>query len=147
VLSKNSWGRILGICESSRLTHRPFRVSKCVETGRNSAPHPPLLASKKFASNYGFTISQHPYRQLAICCKYCSSTFRSAIKVTRLLQYYGESAEVKGGNGVMDTQTLTELSPPQPHGIKRHADDELDNDQRLTKRFNLLNLGTPLHCP
>ena len=28
-----------------------------------------------------------------------------------------------------------------PHGQKRRADDELTNDQRLIKRFNLLNLG------
>ena len=28
-----------------------------------------------------------------------------------------------------------------PHGQKRHADDDLKNDQRLSKRFNLLNLG------
>jgi len=27
-----------------------------------------------------------------------------------------------------------------PHGQKRHADDNLDNEQRLTKRFNLLNI-------
>jgi len=29
------------------------------------------------------------------------------------------------------------------HGVKRKADDNLDGAQRLTKRFNLLNLGTP----
>ena len=29
-----------------------------------------------------------------------------------------------------------------PHGRKRRADEELANDQRLVKRFNLLNLGT-----
>ena len=28
-----------------------------------------------------------------------------------------------------------------PHGQKRRAQDELTNDQRLVKRFNLLNLG------
>ena len=28
-----------------------------------------------------------------------------------------------------------------PHGQKRRAEDELENDQRLAKRFNLLNLG------
>lgn len=28
-----------------------------------------------------------------------------------------------------------------PHGHKRRAEDELANDQRLIKRFNLLNLG------
>lgn len=27
-----------------------------------------------------------------------------------------------------------------PHGQKRHADDNLESDQRLSKRFNLLNL-------
>ncbi|KAL9583766.1 MAG: hypothetical protein Q9203_004935 [Teloschistes exilis] len=27
-----------------------------------------------------------------------------------------------------------------PHGRKRHADDNLESDQRLSKRFNLLNL-------
>ena len=28
-----------------------------------------------------------------------------------------------------------------PHGTKRRAEEELANDQRLIKRFNLLNLG------
>lgn len=28
-----------------------------------------------------------------------------------------------------------------PHGQKRRAEDELVNDQRLVKRFDLLNLG------
>lgn len=28
-----------------------------------------------------------------------------------------------------------------PHGQKRRAQEELTNDQRLVKRFNLLNLG------
>ena len=28
------------------------------------------------------------------------------------------------------------------HGQKRRADDDLNNEQRLSKRFNLLNLGT-----
>ncbi|KAL8741138.1 MAG: hypothetical protein Q9190_006221 [Brigantiaea leucoxantha] len=32
--------------------------------------------------------------------------------------------------------------PPPQHGHKRHADDNLENEQRLAKRFNLLNLGT-----
>lgn len=27
------------------------------------------------------------------------------------------------------------------HGTKRRADDNLEHEQRLTKRFNLLNLG------
>ena len=27
------------------------------------------------------------------------------------------------------------------HGHKRHADDNLEGEQRLAKRFNLLNLG------
>ena len=27
------------------------------------------------------------------------------------------------------------------HGQKRHADDNLESEQRLSKRFNLLNLG------
>ena len=31
-----------------------------------------------------------------------------------------------------------------PHGQKRHAEDNLDDEQRFTKRFNLLNLGTIL---
>lgn len=30
--------------------------------------------------------------------------------------------------------------PPPPHGTKRKPDDTLDNEQRLTKRFDLLNL-------
>ena len=30
---------------------------------------------------------------------------------------------------------------PAMHGHKRHADDSLETEQRLTKRFNLLNLG------
>lgn len=28
-----------------------------------------------------------------------------------------------------------------PHGQKRHAEDNLEDEQRFTKRFNLLNLG------
>ena len=28
-----------------------------------------------------------------------------------------------------------------PHGRKRPANDSLESDQRLAKRFNLLNLG------
>ena len=31
-----------------------------------------------------------------------------------------------------------------PHGTKRRAEEELANDQRLIKRFNLLNLGESL---
>lgn len=42
----------------------------------------------------------------------------------------------------MDTQAMTEI--PGPHGHKRHAEDSLDSEQRLAKRFNLLNLGTAL---
>ena len=30
---------------------------------------------------------------------------------------------------------------PTTHGRKRHAEDNLENEQRLTKRFNLLNIG------
>lgn len=30
------------------------------------------------------------------------------------------------------------------HGKKRHADDDLAHEQRLSKRFNLLNLGASL---
>ena len=33
------------------------------------------------------------------------------------------------------------FASPAP-GQKRHADDDLENEQRLSKRFNLLNLGT-----
>ena len=44
----------------------------------------------------------------------------------------------------METQTSTELSPA--HGHKRPAEDNLDSEQRLTKRFNLLNLGIVLSC-
>ena len=44
----------------------------------------------------------------------------------------------------METQMSTELSPA--HGHKRHAEDNLDSEQRLTKRFNLLNLGIVIIC-
>ena len=44
----------------------------------------------------------------------------------------------------METQTTTELSPV--HGHKRHAEDNLDSEQRLAKRFNLLNLGIVPIC-
>ncbi|KAI4163788.1 MAG: hypothetical protein LQ342_002561 [Letrouitia transgressa] len=37
----------------------------------------------------------------------------------------------------MDSQIA---SPPPPHGQKRPADDDLASEQRLAKRFNLLNL-------
>ena len=33
----------------------------------------------------------------------------------------------------------------QPRGLKRHADDSLPNEQRLSKRFNLLSLGTHIY--
>jgi hypothetical protein len=36
------------------------------------------------------------------------------------------------------TQSSTEV---KPKGIKRPPTDDLENDQRLAKRFNLLNLG------
>jgi len=42
----------------------------------------------------------------------------------------------------MDTQAITEIPPP--HGHKRPAEDSLESEQRLAKRFNLLNLGTAL---
>ncbi|QRC98657.1 hypothetical protein JI435_047030 [Parastagonospora nodorum SN15] len=52
-------------------------------------------------------------------------------------------------------QVVAHSSPfaPQhaPHGIKRSAESSLENEQRLSKRFDLLNLGTrqqwhaPLH--
>ena len=32
-------------------------------------------------------------------------------------------------------------SPQAPHGTKRRADDDPRDDQRLAKRFNLLNIG------
>ena len=32
-----------------------------------------------------------------------------------------------------------------PHGQKRRADDDLKNEQRLAKRFDLLNLGESCH--
>ena len=39
-------------------------------------------------------------------------------------------------------------APEAPHGQKRRAQDELANDQRLIKRFNLLNLGeSPISRP
>jgi hypothetical protein len=31
---------------------------------------------------------------------------------------------------------------PQPHGQKRVADDDLEGEQRLSKRFTFLNIGT-----
>ena len=40
----------------------------------------------------------------------------------------------------MDTREVIGLS--NSHGQKRSADDNLDTEQRLTKRFNLLNIGT-----
>ena len=39
----------------------------------------------------------------------------------------------------MDHRDANGLSTP--HGQKRHADDNLDNEQRLAKRFNSLNIG------
>lgn len=35
----------------------------------------------------------------------------------------------------------------QPHGTKRHADDDLENSQRLAKRFHLLSLGPNTNAP
>ena len=37
--------------------------------------------------------------------------------------------------------TSKELRTSQPHGQKREPEDDLEGEQRLTKRFNLLNLG------
>ena len=34
-----------------------------------------------------------------------------------------------------------ELRNSPPHGQKREAEDDLGSEQRLAKRFNLLNLG------
>jgi hypothetical protein len=34
-----------------------------------------------------------------------------------------------------------EQSYRAPHGQKRLPEDDLENEQRLSKRFNLLNLG------
>ena len=34
-----------------------------------------------------------------------------------------------------------ELHNSPPHGQKRHPEDDLQSEQRLAKRFNLLNLG------
>ena len=45
--------------------------------------------------------------------------------------------EAGAGSWVMDL----ELGGTTPHGQKRRAQEELTNDQRLVKRFNLLNLG------
>ncbi|MCJ1252738.1 hypothetical protein MMC24_000544 [Lignoscripta atroalba] len=39
----------------------------------------------------------------------------------------------------MDTRQVS--GAPTTHNRKRHADDILENEQRLSKRFNLLNLG------
>lgn len=39
----------------------------------------------------------------------------------------------------MKMATRTEVS--SPHGVKRHGDDSLDSEQRLAKRFNLLNIS------
>lgn len=36
------------------------------------------------------------------------------------------------------------IGEAQPRGIKRAQDDALDDEQRFTKRFHLLNLGPPL---
>ncbi len=36
---------------------------------------------------------------------------------------------------------MSGMEGQSPHGHKRRAEDELANDQRLIKRFNLLNLG------
>jgi len=41
-----------------------------------------------------------------------------------------------GGGGC-----VSGMEGQSPHGHKRRAEDELANDQRLIKRFNLLNLG------
>ena len=41
--------------------------------------------------------------------------------------------------GVMETQQ--EHPGSSPHGQKRHPDDELESEQRLAKRFNLLRIG------
>ena len=40
----------------------------------------------------------------------------------------------------MDFSAAETLQPA--HGQKRPPDNELENEQRLAKRFNLLNLGT-----
>ncbi|KAL8990310.1 MAG: hypothetical protein Q9169_008152 [Polycauliona sp. 2 TL-2023] len=37
--------------------------------------------------------------------------------------------------------------PTLPRGQKRHADDNLESEQRLSKRFNLLNLGLSFPIP
>ena len=34
-----------------------------------------------------------------------------------------------------------QLLQSQPHGVKRAADSSLESEQRLSKRFDLLNLG------
>lgn len=39
----------------------------------------------------------------------------------------------------MQMAARTEVS--SPHGVKRCGDDSLDSEQRLAKRFNLLNIG------
>lgn len=49
------------------------------------------------------------------------------------------------------TTTLMNHNTAQDRGIKRSADDSLDDEQRFTKRFNLLNLldrdGSKLYIP
>lgn len=41
-----------------------------------------------------------------------------------------------------NTNNTNDAPAPAPHGIKRAADTSLDHEQRLSKRFDLLNLGT-----
>jgi len=43
----------------------------------------------------------------------------------------------------MDGQAV---QAPAPHGQKRHAEDDLKSEQRLAKRFDLLNLGQLNGC-
>ena len=44
----------------------------------------------------------------------------------------------------MATQTQ-QVSHARSHGVKRPHDDDLDNAQRLAKRFHLLNIGAIVH--
>ena len=43
------------------------------------------------------------------------------------------------------SQTTNPRGQHAPHGKKRAAEGSLENEQRLSKRFDLLNLGTALH--
>lgn len=51
----------------------------------------------------------------------------------------GSRLKARGG-------VVSGMEGQSPHGHKRRAEDELANDQRLIKRFHLLNLGWLSFC-